>query len=140
MRPHIITLGYSDLKRSRRFYERGLGFKASSASQDDIVFYPTGGPVLALYPRTALAKDATISPKGSGFAGVSLAFNVASKGEVAKILGQAKKAGGRVVKSAQDVFWGGHSGYFRDPDGHLWEVAWNPFFKFDKNGNLKLPK
>jgi len=140
MRPHIVTLGYSDLKRSRRFYEKGLGFKASSASQDDIVFYPTGGSVLALYPRTALAKDAGVSAKGSGFAGVSLAFNVASKAEVAKILALAKKAGGSVVKAAQDVFWGGHSGYFRDPDGHLWEVAWNPFFKFDRKGNLKLPK
>jgi uncharacterized protein len=140
MRPHIITLGYKDLKRSRRFYEQGLGFKASSASQDDIVFYPTGGAVLALYPRKLLAKDAAVAPKGSGFAGITLAYNVKTKPEVAKILAKAAKAGGKIVKAAQDAVWGGHSGYFADPDGHLWEVAWNPFFKFDQNGNLKLPK
>jgi catechol 2,3-dioxygenase-like lactoylglutathione lyase family enzyme len=139
MRPHVITLGSKDLKRSRKFYEQ-LGFKASSASQGDIVFFSTGGSVLALYPWASLAKDANVKAKGSGFAGVTLAFNVASKGEVAKALSKAEKAGGRILKSAQDVFWGGHSGYFADPDGHLWEVAWNPFFKFDKSGNLKLPK
>lgn len=140
MRPHIVTLGYTDLKRSRHFYEQGLGFKASSASQDDIVFYPTGASVLALYPRTSLAKDANVDAKGSGFSGITLAFNVESKEAVAETLALAEKAGGSVVKAAQDVFWGGHSGYFADPDGHLWEVAWNPFVGFDKNGNLKLPE
>jgi hypothetical protein len=140
MRPHIITLGYKDLKRSRRFYEQGLGFKASSASQDAIVFYPTGGAVLALYPRTLLAEDAGLKSKGGGFAGVTLAYNVEKKKEVAKVLAAAAKAGGQVLKPAKDAFWGGHSGYFADPDGHLWEAAWNPFFKFDRNGNLKLPK
>ncbi|HTB22174.1 MAG TPA: VOC family protein [bacterium] len=139
MRPHIITLGYSDLKRSRHFYEKGMGFKASSASKDGIVFYSTGASVLALYPRTSLAKDANVDAKGGGFSGVTLAFNVESKEEVAKILGLAAKAGGSEVKAAQDAFWGGHSGYFADPDGHLWEVAWNPFIAFDENGNLKLP-
>jgi uncharacterized protein len=140
MRPHIITLGYKDLKRSRRFYERGLGFKASSASQDDIVFYPTGGAVLALYPRKLLAKDAAVASKGSGFAGFTLAYNVGTRAEVARVLTKAAKAGGKIVRAAQDAVWGGHSGYFADPDGHLWEAAWNPFFKFDKNGNLKLPQ
>jgi len=85
-------------------------------------------------------KDAAVAPKGSGFAGITLAYNVKTKPEVAKILAKAAKAGGKIVKAAQDAVWGGHSGYFADPDGHLWEVAWNPFFKFDQNGNLKLPK
>ncbi|HTA17021.1 MAG TPA: VOC family protein [bacterium] len=140
MRPHIITLGYKDLERSRRFYEQGLGFKASSASQDDIVFYPTGGAVLALYPRKLLAKDAAVPPKGSGFAGLTLAYNVKTKAEVSTVLAKAAKAGGKITKVAEDAVWGGHSGYFADPDGNLWEVAWNPFFKFDQNGNLKLPR
>jgi uncharacterized protein len=140
MRPHLITLGYKDLKRSRRFYEQGLGFKASSAGQDEIVFYPTGGAVLALYPRKLLAKDAGLGSKGSGFGGFTLAYNVKTKKEVAKVLAKAAKAGGKIVKPAQDAFWGGHSGYFVDPDAHVWEVAWNPYFAFDKNGNLKLPK
>lgn len=139
MPPHIITLGYRNLERSRRFYEQGLGFKASSASQGDIVFFSGGASVLALYPRKLLAKDARLSAKGSGFAGISLSMNVKSKGQVEKTLAKAAKAGGTVLKKAQDVFWGGHSGYFSDPDGHLWEVAWNPFFKFDAKGNLKLP-
>lgn len=140
MKPHIITLGYMDLERSRNFYEKGLGFKASSASQGDVVFYRTSGIVLALYPRTLLAKDAAVSPRGKGFEGITLAYNVRKKEDVEKVLRLAKKSGGRILKQARDVFWGGHNGYFADPNGHMWEVAWNPFFKFDRNGNLKLPK
>jgi predicted lactoylglutathione lyase len=141
MKPHvhIVTLGVKDLKRSRMFYEK-LGFKASSASQGDIVFFHTGGLVLALYPADKLAKDATVESKGSGFRGVTLAHNVPKKEEVAEVLKEAVKAGGKMVKPAQDVFWGGHRGYFADPDGHLWEVAWNPHFSFNKDGSLKLPK
>lgn len=138
MRPHVITLGYSELARSRRFYEEGLGFKAAQASQDDIVFYATGGAVLALYPRELLAEDARISADGTGFSGITLATNVERKEEVAEILGRAEHFGGKILKSAQDVFWGGHSGYFADPDGHLWEVAWNPYFEFDAQGNVAL--
>jgi hypothetical protein len=137
MRPHVITLGTRDLKRARRFYEKGLGFKAAS-SQDNFVLYATGSAALALYPRKLLAEDATVSPEGSGFEGVTLGYNVKTKAEVAQILNKVAKAGGRVVKPAQDTFWGGHSGYFSDPDGHLWEAAWAPMFKFDKDGNLKL--
>jgi uncharacterized glyoxalase superfamily protein PhnB len=87
-----------------------------------------------------LAKDATVESKGNGFRGVTLAHNVPKKGEVAEVLKEAVKAGGKMVKPAQDVFWGGHRGYFADPDGHLWEVAWNPHFSFNKDGSLKLPK
>jgi hypothetical protein len=142
MRPrvHIITLGVKDVERSKRFYEKGLGFKVSSASQDDVVFFLTEGLVLALYPQATLAEDAMVSEKGSGFRGVTLAHNVENKDEVAEILKEAEKAGAKIVKPAQDVFWGGHSGYFADPDGHLWEVAWNPHFSFAKDGGLKLPQ
>ncbi len=140
MEPRIsfITLGVADLARSRAFYER-LGFRASSASQGDIAFFQAGSLGLALYPRAALAEDATVVEAGEGFRGVTIAHNVRAKEEVAAVLAEAHKAGGEVLKPAQDVFWGGHSGYFADPDGHLWEVAWNPFLPLSEDGALKLP-
>lgn len=137
-RVSIVTLGVEELARSRAFYER-LGFRASAASQGDIVFFAAGALVLALYPRAALAEDATVPAEGSGFRGLTLAHNVRARDEVAKVLAEAEGAGGRVVKPAQDVFWGGHSGYFADPDGHLWEVAWNPFLPVGEDGALVLP-
>jgi catechol 2,3-dioxygenase-like lactoylglutathione lyase family enzyme len=136
---HIVTLGVEDVKKSRLFYEKGLGFKVSSASREDIVFFHTGGVALALYPRHLLAEDASVPTEGAGFRGVTLAHNVARKEEVMEILEEVRAAGGKITKPAQDVFWGGHSGYFADPDGHLWEVAWNPYFSFLKDGSLKLP-
>jgi uncharacterized protein len=134
----IVTLGVADLARARAFYEE-LGFRASSASQGDIVFFQAGAMVLALYPREALAEDALQAPEGSGFRAVTLAHNVRNKEEVAAVLAEAEAAGGRIVKPAQDVFWGGHSGYFADPDGQLWEVAWNPFLELGPDGALRLP-
>jgi hypothetical protein len=128
----------ADLDRSRRFYGEGLGWKASSASQGDIVFYQLGGMALALYPREALAEDACVDAKGGGFSGVTLAYNVRAKDEVSALLAVAEAAGGKIMKPAQDVFWGGHSGYFADPDGHLWEVAWNPYSKLNDRGELVL--
>ncbi len=137
-RVSIITLGVGDLARARAFYE-ALGFRASAASQGDIVFFPTGGVVLALYPRAALAEDACVADVGGGFSGVTLAHNVRAKEDVAVVLAEAERAGGRIVKPAQDVFWGGHSGYFADPDGHLWEAAWNPFAPLSDAGVVQLP-
>lgn len=137
-RVSIITLGVADLARSRAFYE-ALGFRASSASQGDIVFFQAGGLGLALYPRAALAADATVEEAGAGFRGLTIAHIVRAKEEVAAVLAEARAAGGRIVKPAQDVFWGGHSGYFTDPDGHVWEVAWNPFLALAEDGALKLP-
>lgn len=137
-RVSIITLGVADLARARAFYER-MGFRASSASQGDIVFFQAGGLALALYPRAALAEDATLAETGSGFRGVTLAHNVREKVQVAAILAEADAAGGRIVKPAQDVFWGGHSGYFADPDGHLWEVAWNPHLPILADGSVRFP-
>jgi hypothetical protein len=134
----IVTLGVANLARSRAFYE-AMGFRASSASQGDIVFFQAGAMVLALYPREALAEDAAVAAGGDGFRGLSLAHNVRAREEVAAILAQAAAAGGRIVKPAQDVFWGGHSGYFADPDGHLWEVAWNPHLPLSAEGAPMLP-
>lgn len=139
-RINIITLGVSEVSRSRKFYEK-LGWKASSASNADMVIFHSKGTALALYPEPMLAADALADPtKCIGFRGLTLAYNVGSKPEVAKILKQAEAAGGKIVKAAQDVFWGGHSGYFADPDGHLWEVAWNPHWPLQKDGSLKLPE
>ncbi len=138
-RLNIVTLGVADLEKSRQFYEAGLGWKASSASQGDIVFFQLGATVLALYLRALLAEDAGVDAAGGGFAGITLAYNVRSKQEVAEFLNVASAAGGKIVKQAQDVFWGGHSGYFADLDGHLWEVAWSPNSELNERGEMVLP-
>lgn len=122
----IITLGVKDLKKSHEFYKKGLGFPVESASEG-VVFLKLEGTWLALYPREQLAEDAMVPQEGSGFQGFSLAHNVKSKEDVDAVLNFAEQAGAKIVKPAQDVFWGGYSGYFSDPDGFLWEVAWNPF-------------
>ena len=99
-----------------------------------------GGIVLALYRRKLLADDANVPSEGSGFSGVTLARNVGSKAEVDGALEAAKKAGARILKPAQEVFWGGYSGYFADPDGHPWEVSYNPHWKLDAAGRVVLPE
>ena len=136
----MITLGVSDLARSRRFYCEGLGFVASSASDEHIVFIDAGTVVLGLYPRDLLAQDAQVSAKGSGFGGITLARNVGSKGEVDAALDVARRAGATILKPAQEAFWGGYSGYFADPDGYPWEVAYNPHWKLDAEGRVMLPR
>lgn len=138
-RLNLVTLGVHDLSRSLQFYRDGLGWKPSSASQAEVAFFQLGGLVLALYPRTKLAEDITVDSVGTGFSGITLAYNGKSRAEVDEVLQLVERLGARVVKPAQDVFWGGYSGYFADPDGHLWEVAWNPFFKFDAADQLILP-
>jgi catechol 2,3-dioxygenase-like lactoylglutathione lyase family enzyme len=135
----FITLGVSDLPRSLRFYRDGLGFPLSPASQEEVAFFRTGGVVLALYPSDKLAEDAQVPAQGSGFRGVTLAHNVRRREEVADVLALAAAAGGTLTKPAQDTFWGGHAGYFADPDGHLWEVVWNPFFPFAADGSVVVP-
>lgn len=134
----IVTLGVRDMSRSRAFYE-ALGFKASSASNENIAFFQAGSMALALYGWDALAEDALLSGEGAGFRGATIAHNVREKGDVARVLATAEAIGARILKPAQDVFWGGHSGYFADPDGHIWEVAWNPFFRIAADGALILP-
>jgi catechol 2,3-dioxygenase-like lactoylglutathione lyase family enzyme len=134
----LVTLGVADLAASRDFYGR-LGFRESSAGNDSVAFLQAGGVVLALWDEKALAEDAGIAFAPPGFRGVTLAHNVRSKERVAEVLAEAAQAGARIVKPAEDAFWGGHTGIFVDPDGHLWEVAWNPFFPMDAAGTLQLP-
>ena len=141
MRPglSLVTLGVSDMARARRFYE-ALGYKASSQSQDSVTFFDAGGVVLGLFGRAALAEDAKVADSAPGFAGVSLARNVRSEAEVDHALSGAVAAGAKLLKPGQKVFWGGYSGYFADPDGHLWEVAFNPFWPLDDNARVILPE
>ena len=129
MEPRItlITLGVSDLDRSIGFYRDGLGL-AQRPGPDGIAFFEMGDTMLSLYPRDALAEDATVSTAGEGFRGFTLAHNVESSEAVDRQLEEAVAAGAELVKPGQKVFWGGYSGYFADPDGFLWEVAWNPHF------------
>jgi hypothetical protein len=135
---HIITLAVGNFERSLKFYTEILGWKLASAGQGDIAFLQAGGVVLALYPREKLAEDATVSHEGSGFPGFTLAYNAHSEAEVDDIIQTLETKGVTIVKRPQKVFWGGYSSYFSDPDGYLWEVAYNPFFAFDDAGNLKL--
>ena len=141
MEPRIslITLGVADLARSRAFYE-ALGWRASSASQPEIVFFQANGLALALFGRAALAEDAEIEDRPSGFSGVALAHNVRSEAEVDAVYAAAIAMGGQVVNLPRKAHWGGYSGYFADPDWHLWEVAFNPFFPLDEAGDLRLPE
>jgi catechol 2,3-dioxygenase-like lactoylglutathione lyase family enzyme len=134
----IVTLGVANVPKARAFYE-SLGWQASAASQDAIAFFQLSGVVLGLFERNALADDAHVAPAGDGFRSVTLAHNVGSEAEVDAALAHAEACGARLVKPATKVFWGGYSGYFSDPDGHLWEVAYNPFFPFDEAGRLALP-
>lgn len=122
----MVTIGVRDLKRSIEFYRDGLRFPVQGAD-DDVAFFSLRGTWLGLYPREKLAEDATVAPDGEGFSGVTLAHNVASPEEVDTVIDQAVRAGAKLVKKGQKVFWGGYSGYFADPDGQLWEVAHNPF-------------
>jgi catechol 2,3-dioxygenase-like lactoylglutathione lyase family enzyme len=133
----IVTLGVRDLARSRRFYADGLGWRPAKGSSDDIVFFSVGAIILALYPLDALAKDAHLDV-GSGFGGITLAQNVRTLGEVDAALAAAVAAGGKMLRPAQRVFWGGYSGYFADPDGHPWEVAHHPHWELDDQGQVKL--
>ena len=129
MKPRIsmITLGVRDLEAAVRFYEEGLGFPRMDAPPD-VAFFPLNGTWLGLYGREALAEDATVSAEGQGFESFALAHNVSSEAEVDDVMDQALGAGATLVKKPQKVSWGGYSGYFKDPDGHLWEVAHNPHF------------
>lgn len=123
----LVTLGVVDLATSRKFYEETLGFVSDKASNDNVAFYDTGGTWLGLFPTEELAKDATVSAEGSGFKKVTLAHNEPSKEAVDTVFAELKERGVKIVKEPVEVFWGGYSGYFADPDDHLWEVAYNPF-------------
>ncbi|WP_137158187.1 VOC family protein [Rhizobium sp. FKL33] len=133
----LITLGVEDVARSTAFYER-LGWTKSEASQDAITFIQLKGVTLALFARQSLAEDAHVENTAPGFSGVTLAHNVTSERGVDAVYKFALSCGATPVKDPEKVFWGGYSGYFADPDGHLWEVAYNPFVKMDAEGHLIL--
>ncbi len=135
----IITLGVVDLERAVKFYRDGLGWLLSKTSGGDIAFFKLeSGVILALYPRALLAKDACLADNG-GFGGITLAQNVESENKVDEFLSDAVRAGGRIIKHPSHTEWGGYSGYFADPDGHPWEIAYVPFFTL-KDGVLVLPE
>ncbi|MDO8878776.1 MAG: VOC family protein [Pseudolabrys sp.] len=136
----LVTLGVSDLNRSIAFYE-ALGFARKSAAAEGVGFFQAGACAIAVWTSPELAKDANIAFKdlSPAFRGVSLAWNCRSKAEVDAAMDRAYRAGAMIQKQAADVFWGGYSGYFFDPDGHLWEVAFNPGFPLSDDGRLQLP-
>jgi uncharacterized protein len=126
-RVSFITLGVSDLQRSLVYYRDNLGLTPRTIL-DNVVFFELGATWLALYPHELLAEDAGVPSEGTGFRGVTLAHNVRSPEAVDQLLAIGAQGGGRLVKAGHKAFWGGYTGYFADPDGHLWEVAWNPDF------------
>lgn len=137
-RVSIITLGVKDMPKARKFYE-DLGWKVGGPSNENVTFFQGRGLILGLYGHDALAKDAGVktAPQPE-FRGSSLAYNVASQNEVDLAYAHAVKCGAKAVKKPEEVFWGGYSGYFADHDGHLWEVAHNPFAQFSSDGHLIL--
>ena len=138
-RINFVTLGVADIARARAFYER-LGLTASKAGNEHVAFFDVNGVVLALFGHEALAADAHLPcDPAQTYRGFGLAWNAASEAEADAIVAHAVACGGKLVKQPQKVFWGGYSGYFSDPDNHLWEVAYNPFFPINSQGRVELP-
>jgi catechol 2,3-dioxygenase-like lactoylglutathione lyase family enzyme len=140
-RVSLITLGVSDLERAVAFYRDGLGWPKSELGGDEVAFFKTGGVVIALFPRASFAADAGLDVddvEHGGFSRLSLAHNVAEERQVDSVLAEAAEAGATIVKEAQEIFFGRH-GFFADPDGYLWEVAWNPSFPMRADGSIELP-
>jgi hypothetical protein len=140
-RVSLVTLGVSDLQRAVAFYRDGLGWPKSGAGGDEVAFFKTGGVVIALFPRASFAADAGVDVEEvehGGFPRFSLAHNVVEEGQVDSVLARAAEAGATIVKEAQEIFFGRH-GFFADPDGFLWEVAWNPSFPMAADGSIELP-
>ncbi len=134
----LITLGVTDFNRSLQFYRDGLGWPTAAKENDPVAFFQLNNIILGLWSREELAKDARIPDTKPGFGGMSIAHNVGSEKEVDDVLATAKHAGAKILKSAEKVFWGGYSGYFADPDEHLWEVAHNPYWKLDAHGKATI--
>jgi len=133
----LVTLGVADLARSRAFYER-LGWQG--AEVEETVFFQAGGQAVVLWARDRVAADAGIPDDGAGgFGGITLAHNVGARDDVDRIVQAAASAGAEVTTAPRETFYGGYAGYFRDPDGHVWEIAWNPGFTLRPDGTLVLP-
>ena len=134
----LVTLGVADVARATSFYA-ALGWQRSSASNDDVSFFQLGGLALSIFGRQALADDATVSSQDEGFSAISLAINLESEAEVDRVAHEWVSCGGTLIKQPQRVFWGGYSGYVKDLDGHLWELAHNPSFLLLPDGSMQLP-
>ncbi|HCT79804.1 MAG TPA: glyoxalase [Micromonosporaceae bacterium] len=132
----LITLGVSDLARARAFYE-AMGWQSHSKPEEGVVFFQTGGMIVALWDRASLAEDSVVTDNG-GWGGVTLAYNVRSPGEVDAVLSEAERAGATIGRPGAETFWGGYSGVFIDPDGHPWEVAHNPGWTILDDGSIRL--
>jgi catechol 2,3-dioxygenase-like lactoylglutathione lyase family enzyme len=136
-RVSLVTLGVRDLSRARAFYE-ALGWRTGAAPDDDVVFFQTGGMILALWDRAKLGEDSGVEDAG-GWGGVTLAYNVRSPDEVNAVIEEARAAGAEIAREAGETFWGGYSGVFVDPEGHPWEVAHNPRWTLVDDGSVRLP-
>jgi hypothetical protein len=135
-RVSLVTLGVRDLGRARTFYE-ALGWKTGAQPADDVVFFQTGGSILALWGRDQLAEDSGVADAG-GWGGVTLAYNTRSPDEVDAVLAEAREAGATIVRPGSETFWGGYTGIFVDPEGHAWEVAHNPHWTIAEDGSVHL--
>jgi hypothetical protein len=135
-RVNVITLGVADLERARGFYE-ALGWRTGAAPGDDVVFFQSGGMVLALWDRARLAEDSCVADS-PGWGGVTLALNLGSPAEVDTVIEEARGAGATIGREPAETFWGGYSGVFVDPEGHPWEVAHNPHWRITESGDVRL--
>ncbi|TGL25881.1 VOC family protein [Leptospira levettii] len=138
-RINLITLGVSDLNRAVHFYETGLGWKKSKESNENVAFFQIGALVLGLFGEKDLAKDIGIPFQNrQEYSGLTLAQNVETEAEVDRIINEVRKLGATILEEPQKVFWGGYSAYFKDLDGHIFEVAYNPFFPLNEKGEIEL--
>jgi catechol 2,3-dioxygenase-like lactoylglutathione lyase family enzyme len=133
----VVTLGTTDLRRARAFYE-ALGWRSESPPEIEVVFFQAGGLVVSLWDRHKLAEDSGVA-LGDGYGAVTLAYNVGSPAEVDAVVAEARKAGAGITREPGETFWGGYSGVFADPDGHPWEVAHNPRWTLEPDGSVRLP-
>jgi uncharacterized protein len=133
----LVTLGVKDLAAARRFYVEGLGWKPVWENEE-IIFFQAGGMIFALFLRDKLAEDFQADPKTFGMAAMALGYNVRAKSEVDPLIQRAANAGAKILKPAREASWGGYSGYFADPDGFAWEVAWNPAWPIAPDGSIEF--
>lgn len=136
----LITLGVADLGRAIAFYE-GLGWQRAMQGMEGVAFFQLGGIGLSLYPHAALAADAKLAASDPlpAYRGITLAHNVRHIEEVDAIVARVVQLGGTILVPPENKFWGGYGGYVADPDGHLWEIAWNPGFALEENGDVRIP-
>jgi catechol 2,3-dioxygenase-like lactoylglutathione lyase family enzyme len=132
----LVTLGILDLERARNFYE-ALGWKTGASPDDDVAFFQAGGMIVALWGRAKLAEDSAVT-EGSGWGGITLAYNTRSQKEVDEVIEEARAAGATIGREPAETFWGGYSAVFIDPEGYPWEVAHNPNWTIEEDGSVKL--